>query len=170
MVSYWDVVFSPLLDNGRVVGVLDVVTDATERIEAHRELETALGELQRREERLGLVMHGTNDGIWDWDLATDAVYYSPRWKGMLGYEDHEIENDFNAWERLIHPDDRERAIALVKDIVAGRAQGRGLSLDPGAGRDGARPARAAGADGGIARGHFGEKGDRGSALSRDRFQ
>lgn len=42
------------------------------------------------DERLALVMRATNDGIWDWDLKTNHVYFSPRWKAMLGYNEEEI--------------------------------------------------------------------------------
>lgn len=63
--------------------------------------------LREREERLALVIDGTNDGIWDWDLATNETYFSPRWKAMIGYEDHELTNCFETWERLLHPDDLE---------------------------------------------------------------
>jgi PAS domain S-box-containing protein len=76
--------------------------------------------LREREERLALVLQGTNDGLWDWDLKTNAVYYSPRWKSMLGYEDHEIANRFESWRDLIHPDDVERALAQVQANQEGR--------------------------------------------------
>ena len=46
--------------------------------------------------------------MWDWDLESNAVVYSSRWKQMLGYEDDEIEPHISAWERLVHPDDRKR--------------------------------------------------------------
>lgn len=53
-------------------------------------------------------------GYWRWHVSTDRVFYSPQWKAMLGYEDHEIQSDFSEWERLLHPDDRaesERQLA-----------------------------------------------------------
>lgn len=65
--------------------------------------------LKEREERLSLVIEGTSDGIWDWNLKTNEVYFSPHWKAMLGYQDHELANCFDTWERLLHPDDLERA-------------------------------------------------------------
>ena len=122
LISYWDVVFTPLLQDGRVVGILDVVTDATDRVKAHQDLENALEELCQREERLTLVIQATNDGIWDWDLKTDAVYFSPRWKAMLGYQEHEIENRFEEWKRRVHPEDLARALALLEDYIEGRAE------------------------------------------------
>lgn len=75
--------------------------------------------LQEREERFSLAMQGANDGLWDWDLKTNQVYYSPRWKSMLGYQKHEVEPAFSAWERLVHPDDRQPAMKVVEAFVAG---------------------------------------------------
>lgn len=77
-------------------------------------------ELRESAERLELVMRGTNDGIWDWDMRTGHVYFSPRWKGMLGYEDDEIAGRFEEWEKRLHPDDRERALKAVADYIAGK--------------------------------------------------
>jgi len=59
-------------------------------------------------------MEVINDGIWDWNIRTDEVYYSPRWKSMLGYADHEIANRFEEWQRRVHPDDLEQALAEVQ--------------------------------------------------------
>ena len=76
--------------------------------------------IDERDERLALVMRATNDGIWDWDLKTNQVYFSPRWKAMLGYADGEIGNTFDDWRRLVHPDDAERALALIQDYLQGK--------------------------------------------------
>ncbi|MFK7851295.1 MAG: CHASE domain-containing protein [Akkermansiaceae bacterium] len=69
--------------------------------------------LKTSEERLSMVIKGSNDGIWDWDVKTNDVYFSPRWKSMLGYEVHEIENNFAAWEALIHPEDKKSAQSVI---------------------------------------------------------
>ncbi|HET7087801.1 MAG TPA: PAS domain-containing protein, partial [Anaerolineae bacterium] len=76
--------------------------------------------MQSREERLDLVLQGTNDGIWDWDMRTGEVYFSPRWKSMLGYADDEVANRKDEWNRLLHPNDLERALAAVQDYLDGR--------------------------------------------------
>ena len=78
--------------------------------------------LQEREERLALVIEGTNDGIWDWDLTTNVTYFSPRWKAMLGYEDRELSNCFETWEQLMHPDDLERVRAELQAYLNGQSQ------------------------------------------------
>jgi PAS domain S-box-containing protein len=77
-------------------------------------------EAQRQRVRFDLAVQGAGDGIWDWDVVSNQVYFSPRWKEMLGYKDHEIQNSFAAWEHLLHPDDRERALATIKEHFEGR--------------------------------------------------
>ena len=84
-----------------------IATEMTAQLREHREA------LEASEERLSLVIKGSNDGIWDWNVKTNDVYFSPRWKSMLGYEDHEIKNNLVAWENLIHPDDLERARNVI---------------------------------------------------------
>lgn len=69
------------------------------------ELEKRNHELYESEERFQLAARGTGDGIWDWHFIKGDYYYSPRWKEMLGYNDHELNNDYLAFQSLIHPDD-----------------------------------------------------------------
>ena len=71
--------------------------------------------LRQSEERWQLAIRGTNDGIWDWNVKTEQVFYSARWKEMLGYEDHEIGNHFDEWEKRVHPDDLERVMQIYQE-------------------------------------------------------
>ncbi|MCC6680195.1 MAG: EAL domain-containing protein [Phycisphaeraceae bacterium] len=61
--------------------------------------------LRASEQRFALAAKGANDGLWDWNLLTHQVYYSPRWKQMLGYADQDIEPVLDAWISRVHPDD-----------------------------------------------------------------
>jgi diguanylate cyclase (GGDEF)-like protein/PAS domain S-box-containing protein len=62
-------------------------------------------QLRRSQERYALAVKGANDGIWDRDFAAGTVYYSPRWKAMIGYSDDEIGDLPDEWRSRVHPDD-----------------------------------------------------------------
>jgi diguanylate cyclase (GGDEF)-like protein/PAS domain S-box-containing protein len=64
--------------------------------------------LRESEERYALAAKAANDGLWDWDLLSGKVNFSPRWKSMLGWEEHEISDDPDEWFRRIHPNDIDR--------------------------------------------------------------
>ena len=76
-------------------------------------------ELYKSEELYTLAMRGASDGLWQWDLSTDKVYYSPRWKSMLGYEEHELEDHLKTWEELVHPDEKQEVIEKVQNYLDG---------------------------------------------------
>lgn len=75
-------------------------------------------ERTRAREQLELVILGTDAGIWGWNLLTNEVYQSPRWKSILGFGDHELPSRFEAWESRIHLDDHSRALATFRDFLA----------------------------------------------------
>lgn len=71
------------------------------------------------EARWKFAIEGNKDGLWDWDLQTNKVFYSPRWKQMLGYDENEISNTLDEWRKRVHPDDLEKALAAVKAHMDG---------------------------------------------------
>ena len=87
----------------------------TEDISANKSAEVAL---QQSEERLSLVLRGTQDGFWDWDFERSELYYSPRWLAMLGYAEGELNLDPELWLRLTHPDDQERVKQIIGTALA----------------------------------------------------
>lgn len=128
----------PLISKGKVIGVLSVDNQikrhefsdsdeailasladfATVAIENARLYEKAQQEIHDRmrvekalresEQRYELAVLGANDGIWDWDLSTNSMYYSPRWKAMLGYSDEEIGTSPEEWFSRVHAADKEK--------------------------------------------------------------
>src|SRR5213082_1301762 len=83
---------------------------------SHKRAQEALRE---SEERYALAARGANDGLWDWNLLDNAVYFSARWKAMLGFQDNEIGTNPEEWLERIHDADRER----VKDEIAAHQKG-----------------------------------------------
>ena len=70
-----------------------------------------------------LAASGERDGLWDWDLATNRVHFSPRWASMLGYEDGDIGNSPEEWLRRVHAEDQSRVRGEIEAQVAGTASG-----------------------------------------------
>lgn len=95
-----------------IVGGLVVVL-VTRHIQ---QTETALSDSN---ERFELAMRGANDGLWDWNIKTNEVFFSPRWKQMLGYDEKEITNHLQHWESSVHPDDLDNAWNDIRQHLRG---------------------------------------------------
>lgn len=95
-------------DEGNPRRISAFVTDISER-------KRAGVALRESEERFRLVCELATDGIWDWRIGAEEEFLSPRFKQMLGYDDRELDNRADAWERLIHPDDLPMAKQTFRD-------------------------------------------------------
>jgi diguanylate cyclase (GGDEF)-like protein/PAS domain S-box-containing protein len=69
------------------------------------------------EERLRLAIRAGNVGLWSWDLVTNKVQFSPEWKRQIGYEAHEISDDFSEWQSRVHPDDLDWMLNTVRSYI-----------------------------------------------------
>lgn len=104
---------TPMLDSaGKETGSIGIITDVTVRKMAEEAL-------RESEERYALAARGANDGLWDWNLKTNDVYYSPRWKMMLGWDERDIMASPDEWLRRVHPEDHDR----VKTGIATHLEG-----------------------------------------------
>ncbi|MDP3072393.1 MAG: response regulator [Opitutaceae bacterium] len=89
--------------------------------DVRRELRRTLQALRESAERLRLAASASNIGLWDWNLTTGEVFYSPEWKAQLGYKDQELPCAFAAWEQRLHPEDHGQTMAKVRAHVANPA-------------------------------------------------
>jgi diguanylate cyclase (GGDEF)-like protein/PAS domain S-box-containing protein len=72
-----------------------------------RHLENVELALRATEQQFGHVLETSLDGFWEWDVANDSLYLSPRWKEQLGFNDNELKNEFETWQKQLHPEDRK---------------------------------------------------------------
>ncbi len=83
---------------------------------------------RRSGELLDIAFGAAHDGLWDYRLSTGEVYFSPRWFTMLGYEPDQFEHRFDTWKSLIHPEDRDQALATIDRVIKERREEYSLSF------------------------------------------
>jgi PAS domain S-box-containing protein len=98
---------------GGDTAILIVCHDITER-------EETLLRLRRSEERLELALDALDGGVWDWNVQTGEVYFSPSWEKMLGYNPGELKRHVSSWEERLHPDDRPSVIRILQEYLSGK--------------------------------------------------
>ncbi|MCU7798200.1 MAG: EAL domain-containing protein [Candidatus Thiodiazotropha sp. (ex Myrtea spinifera)] len=79
-----------------------------------RELKLAQHALQTSEHKIGKILESSLDGVWEWDIANDQLYLSPRWKAQVGFNDDELSSSFRSWVSRLHPDERDRVIQKIE--------------------------------------------------------
>jgi len=92
-----------------------LVTDITNRKMAEKALKES-------EERWKFALEGVGDGVWDWDLQNNKLFFSNQWKEMLGYQPEEITNEFDEWEKRVHPDDLAKAFEDIQKHLNGETE------------------------------------------------
>ena len=90
------------------------ITEACRELRLRKQTEEAL---IRSQEQLTLVLKGSNDGWWDWNLIENNIYYSPRWWGILGYEPEEVEAAPELWQQRMHPNDLDRVNQFLQQQI-----------------------------------------------------
>ena len=96
---------------------------ANTRLERELEQRAALEEcLRTSETRYAIAARAANDGLWDWDLASGRVYYSTRWKSLMGCADHEIGATTKEWLDRVHPADVARLEGALEGLAAGQSE------------------------------------------------
>jgi PAS domain S-box-containing protein len=112
-VKWWDVVVTPINGpDGNPEHILSISRDITDT----RSAEQAVRD---REERYRLAARATNDAIWDWDLVTDQVLWNEAVRGLFGHAPDEVGATSQWWKDNLHPDDRDRVIETIHDVIAG---------------------------------------------------
>jgi PAS domain S-box-containing protein len=97
-------------ENGKIIKMYGTAQDIT----LQKKAELALKE---SEERFNMAMDASEDGIFDWNLVDNSIYYSPAWKKMLGYKYNELPNDFSVWENLVRKEDAEKSWKMQNDLI-----------------------------------------------------
>ncbi len=85
-------------DRGKLLGFMGIASDLTAHVEAQEAMRV-------NRDRWRFALEGSGDGVWDWNLQTNEVFFSPRWKSMLGFGAHEIASHIEEWTERIHPKD-----------------------------------------------------------------
>lgn len=106
---------------------IEIISAITQQLSNHIEnlrlleqAELSRVEVQKSQEQYELAVSGSNDGLWDWNLITNEVYFSPRWKAIVGYNEDELGGGFGDFEKLLHAEDHDRVLGEVNDYLTGK--------------------------------------------------
>ncbi len=112
---YWiELRCHPLFNGqGKIERYFSIEENITERKQTERKF-------KENSIRLEYAMEAANGALWEWDMISNTVFYSVQWKKILGYEEHELSNDFSEWKSRVHPDDLQRVMGVINDYLAGK--------------------------------------------------
>lgn len=112
----------PLYSGGEVNRILVVVENITAQKKAEQNLIKAKKREEESRKRLELAMQVTLDGPWDWNLKANEIYFSDRWKDILGFRPDELENKFSVWEKLVKPEHFDEFNTLLNQHICGDSE------------------------------------------------
>ncbi len=113
------VVETARLNQGLEERVQERTRELEREVADHAEAERLLRVSRKR---YALAARGSNDGLWDWDLLDGSVYFSPRWRSMIGFEEQEVTGPPSLWLDQVHPADRELLDAQIEAHITGRTE------------------------------------------------
>ncbi len=115
---WWAITYLPIRNEfDEILGVAFILQNIDDR-------KIAEESLIKSEERFKLVIEGSNEGWWDWDLTNNSLFYSPKWWHTLGYENNELINIANFWEKIVHSNDLEFIQLTFKEILANKNENK----------------------------------------------
>ncbi len=100
-------------ENNKITGHFGIQNDITEKHNTQQQL-------QESQLRWKFAIEGNNDGVWDWNLTNNKVFFSDKWKKMLGYEPEEINDNLDEWKKRVHPDDLQNTIDDINKHINGK--------------------------------------------------
>ena len=114
------------IDEAMLISLADYASVAIENAKLYQQAQQEIVDrkkaeeaLRESEERYELAVRGANDGLWDWNLKENTIYFSPRWKTMLGYDEEEITDNPKEWSTRIHPEDLEYTMFAINNHIKG---------------------------------------------------
>lgn len=108
---WWAITYLPIRNEfDEILGVAFVLQNIDDK-------KIAEEALVKSEERFKLVIEGSNEGWWDWDFTNNSLFYSPKWWHTLGYQNNELINIVNFWQKIVHSDDLENVQTIFNNVI-----------------------------------------------------
>jgi PAS domain S-box-containing protein len=117
----FDIMAEPLRDaDGRTTGLLGAAIEITDLYSTKIALEKSLAELKDSRQRFEMAVEGAQLASWEWDCRSRDANINERWASMLGYTLEDVRPVVDTWEKHIHPQDKERVLSALWDMIEGR--------------------------------------------------
>ncbi|WP_457916970.1 PAS domain-containing protein [Candidatus Lokiarchaeum ossiferum] len=104
-----------IAEHKKKISSYGIISDITKRKEMEKRLKIS-------EDRWTFALECNQDGVWDWNLVTNSVFFSENWKKMLGYAPDEISHDLMEWDKLVHPEDKVQAYSDINEHIQGKTE------------------------------------------------